>query len=124
VATRILLVEDESITRAHLADMLRKEGYEVSEARDGAEGVAVFERERFDVVVTDLVMPRMNGFKLAARVRSVAPHTPVVLVSAYLSGQSGKAILGGEAECIGKPVEPNVLRATIKHLLGKPTISH
>jgi CheY-like chemotaxis protein len=124
VAARVLLVEDESITRAHLADMLRKEGYEVREARDGAEGVALFESERFDVVVTDLVMPRMNGFKLAARVRSVSPHTPVVLVSAYLSRQSGKVILGGEAEFIGKPVEPNVLRATIQHLLGKQGIAH
>jgi two-component system cell cycle response regulator CpdR len=118
MAPRILLVEDESITRAYLADVLRNDGYEVKEARDGAEGVALFEHEHFDVVITDLVMPQLNGFKLTARVRSISPETPVILVTAYLSGQSGKVIVEGEAEFIGKPIEPEILLATLKHLLG------
>jgi CheY-like chemotaxis protein len=126
MSARILLVEDESITRAYLADILRKDGYQVREARDGAEGVALFENDHFDVVVTDLVMPRLDGFKLTARVRSISPHIPVVLVTAYLSRQLGKVILEGEAEFVGKPVEPHVLLATIQHLLAGPgsTTSH
>jgi DNA-binding response OmpR family regulator len=118
MAQRVLLVEDESITRAYLADILRNDGYEVKEARDGAEGLALFENEHFDVVITDLVMPQLNGFKLTARVRSISPVTPVILVTAYLSTQSGKVIVEGEAEFIGKPIEPDVLLATLKHLLG------
>jgi two-component system cell cycle response regulator CpdR len=117
MARKILLAEDESITRAYLADILRSGGYEVKEARDGVEGLALFENEHFDVVITDLVMPELNGFKLTARVRSISPETPVILVTAYLSGQAGKTILDGEAEFIGKPIEPDILLATLKHLM-------
>jgi CheY-like chemotaxis protein len=114
---KILLVEDESITRASLADLLRKESYDVEEARNGAEASDLFEMRRFDLVVTDLVMPEMNGFKLIARVRSKSPETPVILITAYLSPQSGKAVLQGQAELITKPIEPDVLLSTVKHLL-------
>jgi DNA-binding response OmpR family regulator len=123
---RILLVEDESITRAYLAEMLRSDGYQVREARDGAEGLALFGTEDFDVVITDLVMPRLDGFKLTRRVRSVAPKTPVIFITAYLSGEAGKAILEGEAELIGKPIEPAILLGTVGHVLRKrrSTVSH
>jgi CheY-like chemotaxis protein len=120
---RILLVEDESITRAYLADILRNEGYDVQEARDGAEAVKLFESQPFDLVITDLVMPQLNGFKLTARVRSVSPETPVILVTAYLSNHAGKTIVQGEAEFIGKPIEPDVLLATIHHLLYPEDLS-
>jgi CheY-like chemotaxis protein len=118
MSRRVLLVEDETITRAHLTDILRSDGYEVTEARDGAEGLALFENEPFDVVITDLVMPQLNGFKLTARVRSLSPGTPVILVTAYVSGQAGRVIVEGEAEFLGKPIEPDILLATLKHLLG------
>jgi CheY-like chemotaxis protein len=114
---RILLVEDESITRAYLADILRNDGYEVHEAQNGAEALELFESQHFDLVITDLVMPQLNGFKLTARVRSVSPRTPIILVTAYLSDHAGKTIVEGEAEFIGKPIEPEVLLATIHHLL-------
>jgi DNA-binding response OmpR family regulator len=114
---RILLVEDESITRANLADALRNEGYHVDEARDGAEALEIFKNRHFDLVVTDLVMPQLDGFKLIARVRSMSPQTPVILITAYLSAHSGNALLQGEAEFIGKPIEPDVLVAGVQYLL-------
>ena len=117
---RILLVEDESITRTSMADVLRNEGYNVEEASDGAQAVELFESRWFNLVITDFVMPQLNGFKLIARVHSLAPQTPIILVSAYLSGNSGKAILQGTAEFIGKPIETDVLLATVKHLLVAP----
>jgi DNA-binding response OmpR family regulator len=119
VAARILLVEDESITRAYLADILRSRGYEVTEARDGVEGLAIFGNEDFDAVITDLVIPHLDGFKLTKRVRSISPKTPVIFITAYLSGQAGKTILEGEAELIGKPIEPAILLGTVRHVLSK-----
>jgi CheY-like chemotaxis protein len=115
----ILLVEDESITRASIADVLRSDGYEVNEAGDGAQAVELFARRQFDLIVTDFVMPRMDGLKLISRVHSTSPHTPVILVTAYLSAVMGKAILQKTAEILGKPVEPNVLLGTVKNLLGR-----
>jgi DNA-binding response OmpR family regulator len=120
---RILLVEDESITRKNLADCLRDAGYDVDEARDGAQAVALFENRHFDLVITDLVMPQLNGFKLIARVRSISRQTPIILITAYLSTHSGKALLQGEAELIGKPIDADLLLAAVRHLLySNPTI--
>jgi CheY-like chemotaxis protein len=113
----ILLVEDESITRANIADVLRSGGYKVNEAGDGAQAVELFAQRQFDLIVTDFVMPRMDGLKLISKVHSTSPHTPVILVTAYLSTLMGKAILQKTAEIIGKPVEPSVLLGTVKNLL-------
>jgi DNA-binding NtrC family response regulator len=119
-SARVLVVEDESITRTSMCDLLRTQGYEVEEARDGAQAVELFENQRFDLVITDLVMPQLNGFKLIARVHSISPATPVILITAYLSKDSGKAILQGSAEFIGKPIDSDALLAAVKHLLVSP----
>ena len=118
MAGKILLVEDDVITRATIADLLRSAGYEVTEASDGAQAIELFATQSFDLIITDLVMPHINGFKLIARVRSVSRDTPAVLITAFLSAASGKAILGGSAEFVGKPIEPAVLLATVKHLVS------
>jgi DNA-binding response OmpR family regulator len=117
---RILLVEDESTTRAYIADLLRTEGYEVDEARDGAQGLELFARRQFDLVISDFIMPKIDGLKLISRVHAMSPHTPIILITAYLSTMAGKAILQKTAELIGKPVEPYVLLGTVKNLLAQP----
>jgi CheY-like chemotaxis protein len=114
---KILLVEDESIARANIADVLRGEGYEVEEARDGAQAVKLFGAQRFDLVITDLVIPQLDGFKLIARVRSMSPGIPVILITAYLSKEVGKALLEGSSEFIPKPIQTDMLRTSVKHLL-------
>jgi CheY-like chemotaxis protein len=117
MAARILLVEDESIIRMNLADVLRSEGYEVEEARDGSHAVQLFVSQYFDLVITDLVMPGLDGFKLIGRVRSISPGIPVILITAYLSRQAGKAILQGSSEFVAKPIQPDELLTAVKHLL-------
>ncbi|MGH8546811.1 MAG: response regulator [Gammaproteobacteria bacterium] len=114
---KILLVEDESITRASIADLLRQHDYEVDEAPDGVKAAELFGTRHFDLLITDLVMPKMNGFKLITAVHSMSPHTPIVLITAYLSLVSGKAILGEKAEVVAKPIDPDVLLTTVKHFL-------
>jgi len=114
---KILLVEDESITRASLVDLLRNEGYEVEEARNGAQAVKLFETRRFDLLITDFVMPELNGLKLIARVHSSSPKTPIILITAYLSRDSGEAILQGAAEFVTKPIEARALLETVKRLV-------
>ncbi|HWO40308.1 MAG TPA: response regulator [Candidatus Eisenbacteria bacterium] len=116
---RILLVEDESITRANIADLLKANGYDVAEARDGAQAVELLTERSFDLIITDLVMPQMNGFKLIARVRSFDRALPVILITAFLSTQSGEAILGGSAEFIGKPIDPGVLLTAVNRLVSR-----
>lgn len=115
---RILVVEDESITRASLAGVLRNEGYDVDEAGDGAQALNILEHRQFDLVITDLVMPQLNGFKLIEHIRSIPSQVPIILVSAYLPSSVGKPLLREPAEFIAKPIEPDVLLPMVKDLLG------
>ena len=79
----ILLVDDEQLVRAATAEMLRELGHGVVEASSGAEALAKLADQRFDIVVTDYKMPRMNGAKLAERARAVQPGLPVLLITGY-----------------------------------------
>jgi CheY-like chemotaxis protein len=117
---KLLLVEDDSITRASLGEFLRNEGYTVTEAKDGAEAVQLIDRQCFDLVISDFVLPKLHGLKLVELLSSRAPRTPVVVISGYLAKEAGTTILEGWADFVEKPIQPEVLLAAIKHLLLKP----
>jgi CheY-like chemotaxis protein len=113
----ILLVENDSVNRYALARILRNEGHEVIEAADGDEALDLLEKSRFDLVITDLVMPKLNGFELVAQIRSKRFQVPIILISAFLSEEGGKIISGGNAEFMQKPVDPANLMAAVRRLL-------
>jgi PAS domain S-box-containing protein len=81
----ILLVEDETGVRKLAAAVLRRSGYSIMEAADGAEGLAVFERhgDAIGLVVTDVLMPNLGGMGLARRIRALSPKTPILFMSGY-----------------------------------------
>ena len=81
----ILIAEDEPLLRSVARDILESAGYTVLDAFDGARALQVFEdeSERFDAVVSDIVMPSMNGYELAKRLREREPMLPIVLTSGY-----------------------------------------
>jgi two-component system chemotaxis sensor kinase CheA len=83
-AGAILVVEDSITSRMLLKGILESAGYRVKTAVDGLEGFTALRAERFDLVVSDVEMPRMNGFELTARIRAdkKLAETPVVLVTA------------------------------------------
>jgi two-component system response regulator AtoC len=80
---RILIVDDEANHRRALSISLRMEGYEVIEASDGHHALEVLQRETADVVVADLMMPRVDGLELSRRLRFAHPRARVILMSAY-----------------------------------------
>jgi CheY-like chemotaxis protein len=79
--TRVLIVEDDDAMREVMSRAMRLKGYEVTVARDGAEGIMLWERERHDVVVTDLYMPNVDGIETILALRSRQPTLPIVAVS-------------------------------------------
>jgi len=113
---KILLVEDDSVTRVSLGEVLRDSGYTVAEAKDGAEAIEMLEANRYDLVVSDFVLPKLHGLPLVHRLQST-PKTPVIVLSGYLSQAAGTSILAGWAKFIAKPVQPELLLATVKDLL-------
>ncbi|HEY7198435.1 MAG TPA: response regulator [Gaiellaceae bacterium] len=80
---RILLVEDEQVVRDLACEMLEQQGYEVVCAADPEEALDLAGREQIDALVTDVVMPKMSGRVLAARLRSLRPDLPIVYTSGY-----------------------------------------
>ena len=113
----LLLVEDDAISRTSFAELLRREGHEVIEASDGAEVIRLLELWPINLVITDLVLPNVNGMTLIRRIHERWPKMPVILISGYLSQRAGQNILSRDATFLEKPVRPSALAIAVKHLL-------
>jgi DNA-binding NtrC family response regulator len=101
---RLLIAEDEPLLRVSMADALRKQGWVVDVAEDGAEAAALFTQHQHDVLVTDLVMPRLSGLELLRRVKALQPDTTVVIITAFGSVDDAVAAMrDGAADFIAKP---------------------
>jgi DNA-binding NtrC family response regulator len=101
---RLLIAEDEPILRITMADALRKEGWDVDVAEDGAKAFAQFERHGHEVVLTDLLMPRVDGLELLRRVKALKADTTVVIITAHGTIDTAvDAMRQGAADFITKP---------------------
>jgi DNA-binding NtrC family response regulator len=101
---RLLIVEDEPLLRITMADALRKEGWAVDVAEDGAKGAAHFEQHMHDLVLTDLVMPKLGGMDLLKRIKALQPETTVIIITAHGTvDRAVEAMREGAADFIAKP---------------------
>jgi two-component system, NtrC family, response regulator AtoC len=115
---RILVVDDEPDLRETLRRMLVRGGHEVEVHATGAEAVHAFERHPSDLVITDLMMPGMDGLTVTARVRGLHPHVPVVLITAFATVESAVAALRtGAWDFLAKPFSPESLRLVVDRAL-------
>ena len=109
----ILVVEDNPSARQLLSRMLSNAGHEVIESADGDEALRLLDARPFDLVITDLAMPKTTGFGLISHIRLKWPRLPIILVTGYLSPQAGKQILDDFVEFIPKPVNRDQLVAAV-----------
>lgn len=117
MAKRILLVEDESLTRNIISVFLRHEGYEVHEAKDGAEALDLLHIWRFDLVLSDIRLPRVDGIAVGSHLRSVAPNTPFIAITAYPDDAVGLSAIP-KATYMSKPILLDQLKFRIQRLLN------
>jgi DNA-binding NtrC family response regulator len=114
MADRVLVVDDEQNLRKVLAATLQREGYEVQVAADGEEALAALERDGADVVVTDLVMPRVDGLTLLKRVVLRHPDVPVIVITAHGAiDKAVEAMKAGAFDFLAKPFEHAELKSII-----------
>ena len=114
----ILLAEDEQLLRESLSELLREEGYEVVAASDGQEAYDLAVGRSFDLVLTDIRMPRMDGAELLKRLQALAPQTPVVVMTAYGTVDSAVAAMRtGAADYVLKPVQFEDVLVRVKRAL-------
>ncbi len=110
----ILCVEDEPVAREHMLKILRRRGREVAAARNGKEGLAMFRRQAFEVVVTDIRMPVMDGLSMARQMKELNRDVKIVVTTAFTDlSYLMEAIDLGVDQYVLKPVEINRLMAAI-----------
>ena len=120
-AGRVLLADDEEDVRSVVHAMLETLGYEVIEARDGLEAVEIFRRRaaEIDLVILDLVMPRLTGEAALSQMRRIAPEVPAILVSGYdQSDRIGEIVAAGFGGFLQKPFRRQDLGKKVRELLG------
>jgi signal transduction histidine kinase/DNA-binding response OmpR family regulator len=118
---RVLFVDDEVGVREAYGEALRLHGHQVVTARHGEEAVSLFEKEKFDLVITDLSMGAMSGFEVAKRVKAINPHVPVVLLTGWAIGQGDNRVreAGVDAVLI-KPCPLEDLSSAVQEALRLP----
>jgi two-component system alkaline phosphatase synthesis response regulator PhoP len=117
---KILIIEDEESILMPLEDNLRLEGYDVSSARDGLEGLAKAAEHPYDLIVLDIMLPKLDGFEVCRRLRQDRRTTPILMLTA--KSQEVDKVVGlelGADDYVTKPFSARELLARIKALLRR-----
>lgn len=119
-AGRVLVVDDEATVRRFTARVLESEGYRVQEAEDGLEALMLVRSngDLVDCVVSDIVMPRLDGVKLLEALALQAPGLPVILMSAYAGAQLAERGIAAPCAVIHKPFHPDRLLDEVRRCLA------
>jgi len=117
---RVLIVDDEESMRDFLSIMLHREGYQVDTAVDGAQAVVHLRDHSYDLVISDIKMPRMTGLELLAHIKDRTPETVVLMVTAFSStDEAVEAMKQGAYDYITKPFKNEEIRLIVKNALER-----
>jgi two-component system, OmpR family, response regulator MprA len=123
-AARLLVVDDEPALREALQSSLEFEGYRVDTAPDGQAALESLARERFDAVLLDVMMPRLDGLTACRRLRQAGDHVPVLMLTARDAvGDRVSGLDAGADDYLVKPFELDELLARVRALLRRSSLS-
>ncbi|NQX68722.1 response regulator transcription factor [Paenibacillus alba] len=117
---KILIADDDAYIRELITLFLRNEGFEILEARDGAEALAIMGETRVDLVILDIMMPELDGWELCREIRGIDANIPLLMVT--VKGESGQKVKGfqlGTDDYLTKPFDPFELVMRVKALLKR-----
>jgi DNA-binding NtrC family response regulator len=118
---KVLVIDDEANLRKVLAALLRRDGYDVTIAEDGEMGLAEFQKNGADAVITDLVMPKVGGMEVLRAINSADPEVPVIIITAHGTVDSAvEAIKLGAFDYVTKPFD----QSELSNVLAKAVRSH
>jgi len=122
MAAKILIVDDEPSVRDLLDKVLRRGGHEVVACATADEALATLQSSRFDLLLTDVVMPGMDGFDLLRRVKSAHPAIKVIVLTGYARSQRiSDFLLYGADDFLAKPFQVHELVAAVDRVTGAST---
>ncbi|SHE68378.1 Response regulator receiver domain-containing protein [Desulfacinum infernum DSM 9756] len=114
-----LVIDDESIVLDSIASILRGENFSVDLSRDGRQGLDRALRRNYDVVLTDIRMPELNGLDVLRRIKENKPHVPVIVITGYGSVDSAvDAMKSGAANYLEKPFTPRQIIEAVVQAVG------
>ncbi|MEQ1681132.1 MAG: sigma-54 dependent transcriptional regulator [Nitrospira sp.] len=117
---KILVIDDEQSLRDVLSIMLKRAGYAVTSAMDGEEAIELLNKEIFDLVITDLRMPKIDGMEVLKAVKSASPETVVLIITAFASADSAvEAMKQGAYDYLTKPFQVDEVQLIIRNALEK-----
>ncbi len=121
--SKILIVDDERSMRDFLAILLKKEGHEVVAAADGVDALKAVQGEIFDLVISDMKMPGVDGMGVLKSIKEVSPETAVVMITAYATAETAvEAMKAGASDYIIKPFKVDELKLIINNSLEKRSL--
>ncbi|MBO9594582.1 MAG: sigma-54-dependent Fis family transcriptional regulator [Niabella sp.] len=119
----ILIIDDEASIRKTLSEILSFEGYKISEATDGEEGLKLFSEKTFNAVLCDIKMPKMDGLEFLEKATVLAPDVPVIMISGHGNIETAvEAVKKGAYDFISKPPDLNRLLITIRNAMEKTSL--
>ncbi|WP_448501784.1 cell cycle two-component system response regulator CpdR [Sphingomonas sp.] len=120
----ILLAEDDSVMREYLTRALERSGYAVTAVDRGTAALPLIETERFDLLLTDIVMPEMDGIELAQRAGDIAPEMRVMFITGFaaVTLKAGKTV--PQAKVLSKPFHLRDLVMEVDRLFEMESVPH
>ncbi len=121
---KILIIEDEKSMREVLKILLEEETYDVTAASNGEEGVSYIQQDIFDLVITDIKMPKADGFEVLRKTKELSPETLVIMVTAFGTTEAAiEAMKQGAYDYIHKPFKIDEIRLVVKKAFEKKKLS-
>ncbi|HET9753926.1 MAG TPA: sigma-54 dependent transcriptional regulator [Myxococcales bacterium] len=122
---RILIVDDEETTRELFGELLQRWGYDVDQTADGHEALKIAAETHPDVIISDLVMPKLDGLSLVRALREEQPDTPVVIITGKGTIDAAvEAVREGVFDFVEKPLDPARLKIILQRALEKKETLH
>jgi len=121
MSKRVLIVDDDELILIALKELLKPQGYEVETVARGNEALAKLERESYDLLILDVIMPEMDGFELCRKIRGNDRHkdTPIIFLTAKSREEDRqKGMEVGATLFLSKPISPDKLLALISEALS------
>lgn len=119
----ILIIDDEKSIRKTLSEILSFEGYKITEAGDGEEGLAKFSEKLFDLVLCDIKMPKIDGIEFLEKAKVINPDIPIIMISGHGNIDTAvEAVKKGAFDYISKPPDLNRLLITLRNATEKQNL--
>ena len=121
--SKVLVIDDERSIRNSLKEILEYEGHTVHDAADGIEGISKAGGNKYDIILCDIKMPKMDGLEVLEKLQEIVPDVPVVMISGHGNIETAvEAIKKGAFDFISKPLDLNRILITVRNAMDKSSL--